>query len=152
MYCIMEQGKQIDACSWQKLKKKLLVPSPTRWSSYFDVICRVVENLLSDINEVCCSIELHGFSEKDLRFLQEYVIALRPLFRGLDILQGEGYCNYSTLFPTLETICTKKPRPLFQSYQLWQLVLLMPLILQGVIYKHLLFQRCHHCRSNIPKI
>ena len=36
----------------EKLKKKLLVPSPTRWNSYFDAVCRVVENSLADINEL----------------------------------------------------------------------------------------------------
>jgi len=87
-----------------------------RWNSYLDAICRVVENSLSDINKVCCSIQLRGFSERDLCFLQEHVITLKPLSRGLDILQ-EDYCYYGTLLPTLETIC-KKPRPLFQSYQL----------------------------------
>ena len=91
----------------EKLKKKLLVPSPTRWNSYFDAVCRVVENSLADINELCSSIELRGFSEKELCFLQEYIIVLKPLSRGLDILQGENYCYYGTLLPTLETICKK---------------------------------------------
>ena len=91
----------------KKLKKKLLVPSPTRWNSYFDAICRVVENSLTDINELCSSIELRGLSEKELSFLQEYIIALKPLSTGLDILQGEDYCYYGTLLPTLETICKK---------------------------------------------
>ena len=91
----------------QKLKKKLLVPLPTRWNSYFDAVCRVVENSLADINELCSSIELCGFSKKELCFLQEYIIALKPLSRGLDILQGEDYCYYGTLLPTLETICKK---------------------------------------------
>ena len=92
----------------EKLKKKLLVPSPTRWNSYFDAVCRVVENSLADINELCSSIiELRSFSEKELCFLQEYIIALKPLSRGLDILQGEDYCYYGTLLPTLETICKK---------------------------------------------
>ena len=65
----------------------------------------MVENSLADINELCSSIELHGFSEKELCFL--YIIALKPLSTGLDILQGEDYCYYGTLFPTLETICKK---------------------------------------------
>ena len=91
----------------EKLKKKLLVPSPTRWNSYFDAVCRVMENSLADINELCTSIELRGFSEKELCFLQEYIIALKPLSTGLDILQGEDNCYYGTLLPTLETICKK---------------------------------------------
>ena len=97
--------RQTDQClQLTKAEEETSCSFTNKVELYFDVICRVVENSLSDINEVCCSIELRGFSEKDL---QEYVIALKLLFRGLDILQGEDYCNYSTLFPTLETICNK---------------------------------------------
>ena len=91
----------------EKLKNKILVPSLTRWNSYFDAVCRVVENSLADINELCTSIELCGFSDKELCFVQEYIIALKPLSTGLDILQGEDYCYYGTLLLTLETICKK---------------------------------------------
>ena len=39
--------------------------------------------------------------------LKEYTAALKPLYRGLDILQGEYDCYYGTLLPTLEMICKK---------------------------------------------
>ena len=109
----------------EKLKKKLLVPSP-RWNSYFDAICKVIENLLSDINEVCCSIELRGFSEKDLCFLQEYVTALKPLIghsprRGLLLLWYVASYTGNNLQKTKASI---------PKLSIMTLVLLMPLIVQ----------------------
>ena len=83
------------------------MPSPTRWNSYHDVVTRVVENPSEILNELCTSIGLRTFTEKELAFLKEYCAVLRPLSRGLDILQGEDHCYYGTLLPTLTTILKK---------------------------------------------
>ena len=76
----------------EKLKRKLLVPSPTHWNSFYDAVARVVENSSATLNELCTNINLRSFSEKELAFLKEYCVTLEPLFRGLDILQGEDHC------------------------------------------------------------
>ena len=91
----------------EKLKRKLLVPSPTRWNSYFDAVSRVIENPSSVLNEFCNDIGVRSFSEKELAFLKEYCVVLEPLSKGLDILQGEDRCYYGTLLPTLHTIIKK---------------------------------------------
>ena len=91
----------------EKFKRKLLVPSPTRWNSYYDAVLRVVENSLTELNEVCVNIEIRCFSEKQLGFLKEYCAILKPLSRGLDIFQGEDNCYYGALLPTLATIIKK---------------------------------------------
>ena len=91
----------------EKLKRNLLVPSPTRWNSYYDAVTRVVENSLADLNYLCTRIEIRNFTERELTFLKEYCTALEPLSRGLDILQGEDCCYYGTLLPTLTTIIKK---------------------------------------------
>ena len=90
-----------------KLKKKLLVPSPTRWNSQYDAVSRVIENPSATLNELCTSISLRSFTEKELVFLKEYCVVLEPLSRGLDILQGEDRCYYGTLLLTLQTIVKK---------------------------------------------
>ena len=89
------------------LKQKLIVPTVTRWNSYFDAVQRITENSLTDLNELCTRLDLRCFSERELSFLKEYHKVLKPLARGLDILQGEDNCFYGTLLPTLETILKK---------------------------------------------
>jgi len=83
------------------------VPSPTSWNLYHDAVARVVENPSKILNELCISIGLRAFTEKELAFLKEYCAVLQPLSRGLDILQGEDHCYYDTLKPTLTTIVKK---------------------------------------------
>ena len=85
----------------------MIVPTATRWNSYFDAVSRIIENSLSELNELCTKLDLRCFSEKDFNFLKEYCKVLKPLARGLDILQGEDNCYYGTLLPTLETILKK---------------------------------------------
>ena len=88
-------------------KRKLLVPSPTRWNSYYHAVLRVTENSIAEINELCTRMEIRCFAEREITFLKEYCTVLEPLSRGLDILQGEDDCFFGTLLPTLETIIKK---------------------------------------------
>ena len=89
------------------LKRKLTVPSSTRWNSYYDAVSRITENTLDELNSLCTKLELRCFTEKESTFLKEYCKVLNPLARGLDVLQGEENCFYGTLLPTLVTILKK---------------------------------------------
>ena len=89
------------------VKRKLIVPNATRWNSYYDAVVRITDNSLAELNDVCTKLELQCFSEREFKFLKEYVLVLKPLSRGLDILQGEDNCFFGTLLPTLETIIKK---------------------------------------------
>ena len=55
-----------------------IVPTTTRWNSYYDAVVRVTNNSLAELNEVCTKLELQCFSEHELNFLKEYVIVLKP--------------------------------------------------------------------------
>jgi len=70
-------------------------------------VLRVVENSPAELNELCVGVELCCFTERELSFLKEYCTVLKPLSRGLDILQGEDQCYFGTLLPTLQTIIRK---------------------------------------------
>ena len=92
---------------WETLKCKLLIPTPTCWNLHFDAVLRIIENGLTELNELCTKLDVLCFSERELKFLTEYSTVLKPLAGGLDILQGEDNCFYGVLLPTLETIVKK---------------------------------------------
>lgn len=48
----------------EKLKQKLLVPSPTHWNSFYDAVERVVENSVVDLNDLCAKLDIHCFNER----------------------------------------------------------------------------------------
>ena len=89
------------------MKRKLLIPTPTRWNSHFDAVLRIIENGSTELNELCTKLDVRCFRERELAFLTEYSTVLKPLPGGLDILQGEDNCIYGVLLPTLETIVKK---------------------------------------------
>ena len=88
-------------------KRRLLVPTRTRWNLYYDAVVRITENSIAELNELCTRMELRCFSDREITFLKEYYAILKPFARGLHILQGEDNCFFGTLLPTLETIIKK---------------------------------------------
>ena len=80
------------------LKQKLIIPTVTRWNSYFIAVLRITENSLTDLNQLWTRLDLRCFSERELGFLKEYHKVFEPLARGLDILQGEENCFYGTCY------------------------------------------------------
>uniref|UniRef100_A0A3P9LN93 HAT C-terminal dimerisation domain-containing protein n=1 Tax=Oryzias latipes TaxID=8090 RepID=A0A3P9LN93_ORYLA len=64
-------------------QRKLLVPSSTRWNSFYDAL-----------NNLCNKLGIKCFNEKEYQFMHEYCIAMKPLTAALDILQGDE-CPYT---------------------------------------------------------
>ena len=50
------------------VKKKLIIPTATRWNSYYDAVVQVTDNSLAQLNELCTKLELWCFSEHELNF------------------------------------------------------------------------------------
>ncbi|CAI5669815.1 unnamed protein product [Oreochromis niloticus] len=86
-------------------KRKLLIPTSTRWNSFFDAVKRIAEIPMGELNTVCTKLGLKCFKDQEYQFLHKYCMAMKPLTAALDILQGD--CPYGTLLPTLEVLMQK---------------------------------------------
>ncbi len=87
--------------------RKLLVPTSTRWNSFYEAVCRITEIPISDFNGLCVRLGVKGFTDKEYQLLKEYCVVMKLLTIALDILQGEDNCFYGTLLPTLEVLMSK---------------------------------------------
>ncbi|QQP56940.1 Uncharacterized protein FKW44_001779 [Caligus rogercresseyi] len=83
--------------------RKLLVPTNTRWNSFYEGIKRITEIPKAQRKSLFLKLGIKCLSEREYDFLVEYTRVMNPLARGLDILQGDD-CHYGTLLPTLEAI------------------------------------------------
>uniref|UniRef100_A0A3Q4GWT6 HAT C-terminal dimerisation domain-containing protein n=1 Tax=Neolamprologus brichardi TaxID=32507 RepID=A0A3Q4GWT6_NEOBR len=86
-------------------KRKLLIPTSTRWNSFFDAVKRIAETPMGELNTLCTKLGLKCFKDQEYQFLHEYCMAMKPLSVALDILQGD--CPYGTLLPTLGVLMQK---------------------------------------------
>ena len=89
------------------LKRKLIIPTATRWNSTHDALSLVTEIPIRDLNTIFSRLSIKGITEREYQFLKEYCAVSRPLAAALDILQGEDDCYYGTLLPTLEILMSK---------------------------------------------
>ena len=83
------------------------MPNSTRWNSYYDTLVRVTKNPIAELNDLFAKLELRCFTEREFKFLKECCVVLKPVSRGLDVLQGEDNCFFGSLLPTLEAIIKK---------------------------------------------
>ena len=88
-------------------KRKLLVPSKTRWNSFYDSLRRVIDNPIADLNRLCTELGIRCFSEREYQFVKEYCQVVKPLTIALDILQGEDNCFHGTILPTLDALMAR---------------------------------------------
>uniref|UniRef100_A0A3P9J0K6 HAT C-terminal dimerisation domain-containing protein n=1 Tax=Oryzias latipes TaxID=8090 RepID=A0A3P9J0K6_ORYLA len=60
-------------------QRKLLVPSSTRWNSFYDAVSRVAEIPMNELNNLCNKLGIKCFNEKEYQFMHVYCIAMKPL-------------------------------------------------------------------------
>ncbi|CAM4635836.1 unnamed protein product [Leuciscus chuanchicus] len=89
------------------LKRKLIVPTATRWNSTHNALSLITEIPIRDLNTIFSRLSVKGFTEREYQFLKDYCAVSKPLAAALDILQGEDDCYYGTLLPTLEILMSK---------------------------------------------
>uniref|UniRef100_A0A672KH92 HAT C-terminal dimerisation domain-containing protein n=1 Tax=Sinocyclocheilus grahami TaxID=75366 RepID=A0A672KH92_SINGR len=111
-------------------ERKLIVPSVTRWNSFYDAYVRIVGMPLTDINNLCTQLQIKCMNDREYQFLKEYCAIMKPFSVALDILQGEETCFYGTLQPTLEVLMAKT---LAMQNGLSQMTTGLPEIIVGAI-------------------
>ncbi|XP_035987101.1 uncharacterized protein LOC118560298 [Fundulus heteroclitus] len=117
-------------CLEEISERKLIVPSVTRWNSFYDAYVRIIEMPLTDINNLCTQIQIKCMNDREYQFLKEYCSIMKPFCVALDILQGEETCFYGTLQPTLEVLMAKT---LAMQNGLSQMITGLPEIIVGAI-------------------
>ncbi|KAK0134109.1 hypothetical protein N1851_030330 [Merluccius polli] len=83
----------------------MIVPTSTRWNSFYDALSRISDIPAQDLNTLCTRLDIRAPTEREHLFLKEYCSVLEPLTIVLDILQGDSY--YGALLPTLETLMSR---------------------------------------------
>uniref|UniRef100_A0A8C6LEB6 HAT C-terminal dimerisation domain-containing protein n=1 Tax=Nothobranchius furzeri TaxID=105023 RepID=A0A8C6LEB6_NOTFU len=94
-------------CVEEVSDKKLIVPTVTRWNSFYDAYARITEMPLNDINDLCKKFQIKCMNDREYQLIKEYCAIMKPFSIALDILQGEETCFYGMLQPTLEVIMAK---------------------------------------------
>uniref|UniRef100_A0A8C6KMI4 BED-type domain-containing protein n=1 Tax=Nothobranchius furzeri TaxID=105023 RepID=A0A8C6KMI4_NOTFU len=77
-------------------RRKLMVPTSTRWNSLYEAISRILTIPSNELNPLCVKLGIKCFTEKEYPFLKEYISVMKPLTVALDILQGDE-CPYGAL-------------------------------------------------------
>ncbi|XP_043269475.1 uncharacterized protein [Venturia canescens] len=79
-------------------------PVVTRWNSLYDTLGRIVA-LKEQIVQVSPQIRVTNLlNENDFRYIEGYLKVLKPIAETLDLLQGETFCHYGYLFPSLVSL------------------------------------------------
>lgn len=98
----------------EHLGATLLRPVITRWNSLYDALERIVA-FKQQIIQVSPLIGItNTLTENDFRYIQEYLKILKPLAETIDLLQGENFCYYGYLLPSLVSL-KRKMTALHQS-------------------------------------
>lgn len=74
--------------------RKLVVPTSTRWNSFYEAVSQITEISISDLNGLCIKLGIKGFTDQEHQFLKEYCVVMKN-------------CFYGTLLPTLEILMSK---------------------------------------------
>uniref|UniRef100_T1IRW0 HAT C-terminal dimerisation domain-containing protein n=1 Tax=Strigamia maritima TaxID=126957 RepID=T1IRW0_STRMM len=82
----------------------LIVPSDTRWNSYYNAISKIRKIPDSQLKEICSQLKAPQFTKPELDFLNEYLDVMKCLATALDLMQGEQNSFLGMLLPTIITI------------------------------------------------
>uniref|UniRef100_M3ZI76 BED-type domain-containing protein n=1 Tax=Xiphophorus maculatus TaxID=8083 RepID=M3ZI76_XIPMA len=92
------------ACIFDALKRRLAVPTGTRWNSTYDsvvVLNSLLEKNRDAVNRVMTQLKLQTFTDSDVGFLSEYGQVMCIIAKALDKIQGEDQAYLGSLLPTV---------------------------------------------------
>uniref|UniRef100_A0A3B5MX22 BED-type domain-containing protein n=1 Tax=Xiphophorus couchianus TaxID=32473 RepID=A0A3B5MX22_9TELE len=92
------------ACIFDALKRRLAVPTGTRWNSTYDsvvVLNSLLERNRDAVNRVMTQLKLQTFTDSDVGFLSEYGQVMCIIAKALDKIQGEDQAYLGSLLPTV---------------------------------------------------
>uniref|UniRef100_A0A3B4GZR6 HAT C-terminal dimerisation domain-containing protein n=1 Tax=Pundamilia nyererei TaxID=303518 RepID=A0A3B4GZR6_9CICH len=113
-------------------RRKLMVPTSTRWNSLYEAISRIITIPLNELNPLCVKLGIKCLNEREYQFLKEYCTVMKPLTVALDILQGDE-CTYGALLPTLTSLMSKT---LALKYDLSRMTASLPDVIVKAIKTH----------------
>uniref|UniRef100_A0AAY5K050 DUF659 domain-containing protein n=1 Tax=Esox lucius TaxID=8010 RepID=A0AAY5K050_ESOLU len=99
---LQKASEQVEEVS----RRKLMVPTSTRWNSLYKAISRIIPIPMNELNPLCVKLGIKCLNEREYIFLQEYCTVMKPMTVALDILQGDE-CTYGALLPTLTCLMSK---------------------------------------------
>ncbi|XP_043994868.1 uncharacterized protein LOC122843844 isoform X1 [Gambusia affinis] len=92
------------ACIFDALKRRLAVPTGTRWNSTYDsvvVLNSLLEKNRDAVSRVMTQLKLQNFTDSDVGFLSEYGQVMCNVAKALDKIQGEDQAYLGSLLPTV---------------------------------------------------
>lgn len=76
LWTIASQSTVASECLEEISEMKLIVPSVTRWNSFYDAYVWIIEMPLTDINNLCTQLQIKCMN--DMEFLKEYCSIMKP--------------------------------------------------------------------------
>ncbi|XP_031358825.1 uncharacterized protein LOC116182404 [Photinus pyralis] len=112
------------------LNHTLSYPGQTRWNSYFDSISQILKEK-HKLPTLFQRLDLVGFKETEVQYLEEYVMVMSPLAATLDFLQGQNMNYYGYLLPSIISLKNKLEKLTVENFSYGGQVLLEA-ILKGI--------------------
>ena len=94
----------------EEFKRRLVVPSATRWNSLYDslvVLKDILERDRGVFHRVMHTLKLQTFNDSEINFLQEYIQVMGIVAAALDKVQGEDQAYLGSLLPTIAATAMK---------------------------------------------
>ncbi|XP_055307105.1 uncharacterized protein LOC129571338 isoform X2 [Sitodiplosis mosellana] len=88
--------KSSDDIKWY-IGKTIIRPHKIRWNSLYDSIHEILNIDQAKLDALFCHLKIAILDPTERQFLQEFLIVLKPIARGLSTLEGNRYFGYNLI-------------------------------------------------------